>query len=420
MNEIMVLIKNNVRLLFRNKGFLMFFLVLPILSLLILYVKEENLEKNAGSSNQIINELQNAHNQVVYLADMSYYTVKVFDSSESQLTDYVLEQLLNTGMFTIYRYNSKGMTEKEVFETAKENANQDRIGSILYFSSDFETEILSGKLHDSVAIYHASEDERQEIFEESFKETISILLQCSENTKGNAGQLLDDLKTITDTMPAKQTRLISNSDTLSLTSQQKKYSEHIGYSYAILTLCFLLCGIFIAHTVIEERDNRVYTRITLSYADVSHYIISKLMVSALVSFMQTVIIGVGLFLIIRSEFGIDKMSFLFFIFLIGLIFNTLSLCVGVITGNAMGANYVVYTIWSVSSLLSGLYFSIESSTGWFKSISNLMPQKWFLRAAEMIMTGDKSAYSMVLCVTAAFLIVILSIGAAGLKLKHEV
>ena len=39
-------------------------------------------------------------------------------------------------------------------------------------------------------------------------------------------------------------------------------------------------------------------------------------------------------------------------------------------------------------------------------------------ASELLLVGDKSAYSMVLCVTVAYLCVIISVGGAGLKIKR--
>ena len=117
------------------------------------------------------------------------------------------------------------------------------------------------------------------------------------------------------------------------------------------------------------------------------------------------------------DFGMKISSYLFMIFLMGIIFNILSLSIGVLMGDVMGANYAVFTIWSVSALLSGLYFSLDSSNTAIKTLSHLMPQRWFLKGAEMLMTGDKSAYSMLIYITIAYLIVILSVGATGLRMK---
>ena len=93
--------------------------------------------------------------------------------------------------------------------------------------------------------------------------------------------------------------------------------------------------------------------------------------------------------------GIKLSEYLFLLFMLGIIFNVLSLSVGVLVGDAMGANYAVFTIWSVSNLLAGMFFSIEGSSRILKTVSYLMPQKWFLKGTEMLIVGDKTAYSMI-------------------------
>lgn len=286
MRQVKILMMSNLKLVFRNKAFLFFLFVLPVFSLFILNLKKGELQKGkANAINEIkqINELQSVDAQMVYLADSFSYTIKVYDSSDSELTDYVLNQLLNTGMFEIYRYKSDNMTEKEIMETANENVRHDRIGCILYFSSTFEEDILSGELESSVTIYCSSEDERKELFENSFKQNLSVLLEHSKVAQGDLKGLLKNLELESDNMPQKKVKLISSDEKNTLTYEQKKQKSNIGYSFAILTLSFLFCGIFVAYTVIEERDNRIYIRFTLSNMGIFQYIISKLAISVLIS-----------------------------------------------------------------------------------------------------------------------------------------
>ena len=50
--------------------------------------------------------------------------------------------------------------------------------------------------------------------------------------------------------------------------------------------------------------------------------------------------------------------------------------------------------------------------------STIMPQRWFMKPTEMLLVGDKSAYSMILYITAVYLILIVSVGRIGLKIKR--
>ena len=69
-------------------------------------------------------------------------------------------------------------------------------------------------------------------------------------------------------------------------------------------------------------------------------------------------------------------------------------------------------------MLAGLYFPLDDTSAALKALSYLMPQRWFLKASEMLFVGDNSVYSMVICITVAYLVVILSIGSIGLKVKR--
>ena len=72
----------------------------------------------------------------------------------------------------------------------------------------------------------------------------------------------------------------------------------------------------------------------------------------------------------------------------------------------------------MSALLSGLYFPLNYTSPALKALSFMMPQKWFLEGAEMIFVGDNKAFPMLICITAAFLVVILSLGSLGLKIRR--
>ena len=119
------------------------------------------------------------------------------------------------------------------------------------------------------------------------------------------------------------------------------------------------------------------------------------------------------------DFGINKISFLGIIFFLGLIFSVLSFVIGILVGDVMSSNYAVFSIWSISALLSGMYFPLDDTSAALKTISYLMPQRWFLKASEMLFVGDRGAYSMVIYVTVAYIVVIMSIGSVGLKIRSR-
>lgn len=418
MSTFLTLLKMNLRLLLRNKGFLFFLCITPIVSTVILGLKTGDSVYFEEEARSRILELENVTERAVYAGDTTAFLVKVYDASGSELSEYVLEELTASGMYSVCRADAGGMTEEEVTEQAKKDAFDDRAGVLLYLKPDFDKGVLEGNLEDALLTYTVSEDERLELFEEELTEQLSQIYSLAAGTGMDAEEITEFLKEMEEQLPEKEVVSLSGKKDIALTAEQTACRDRIGYAFAIITLGFLFCGVCVAHTVIEEQENKVYTRIMLSGIGRQTYLGAKLVMAVMISVLQTGILGICLFAAGNTDFGMNQFAFLLLIFLLGLIFSTASLGMGILLGDVMSSNYAVFALWSISALLAGLYFPLDSTSAVLKSISYLMPQKWFLRAAELLFVGDKSVYSMVICITVAYLIVILSVSGVGLKIRR--
>lgn len=412
------LIKMNLKLLLRNKGFLFFLLATPVLSAFVLNIKTEDKIYYQETSQGMI-ELDDCEEKAVYMGDTSAYIVKVYDASGSELSEYVLNRMASVDIFSVCRCDVSDMSEAEVLARAKEDAFDDRAGVLLYLKKDFEKAALEGDWEEGIQIYIVSEDERQELFETELTDTLWQIRQARILAGENSSAVIEVLETINEEMPEKRIVSLEGKDNIVLTEEQTDQRTKIGFGFAVITLGFLFCGVCVAHTVIEEQNNKVFTRVMLSKIRSSDYFISKFAAAFIICIMQTLVLAVCLSAMKDMDFGINIVSFLFVIFLLGLIFSTLSMLLGIILGDVMSSNYAVFSIWSISALLSGLYFPLDDTTAALKTLSYLMPQRWFLDASELLLTGDKNAYFMLLYVTAAYLIVIVSVGSVGLKMKRQ-
>lgn len=415
------LIKMSLRVLLRNKGFLFFLLATPALSAFILSLKleQESWGYQEDANAPTIIELEDATKRAVYLGDTSAYIVKVYDASRSDLSEYVLEKMAANGMFSICRCDVSDMTAEEVLSQAKKDAFDDRAGILLYLKEDFEQSILDGNYEQGLQLYIVSEDERQELFETELTDLLGQIGQAQAIIGDDSGAIIEILDSITEEMPEKRIVSLASKDAVSLTAQQVNQKTQIGYAFAFITLGFLFCGVCVAHTVIEEQNNKVFTRVMLSKTSSRDYFIAKFVVAFMICILQTMVLAVCLSLIKGLDFGINIVSFLLVIFLLGLIFSTISLLLGVLIGDVMSSNYAVFAIWSISALLAGLYFPLDETTAALKTLSYLMPQRWFMDISELLLIGDSGAYSMLLYVTVAYLIVIISVGSVGLKMKRQ-
>lgn len=413
------LVKTSLKLLLRNKGFLFFLLATPALSAFILSVKMDHAIYADDSEKEVILELKDCTDKAVYTGDTSACIIKAYDASNSELSEYVLNQMAATGMFSVCRADASNLTEDEVEEIAKKDAFDDRSGMLLYLKADFDEAVLDGAWEQSVQLYVVSEDERQELFVTELTDLFARIKQVQSFTGNDITAILEMLTDIQEKMPEKRIVNLAGREELALTEQQINQRTQIGYAFAFITLGFLFCGVCVAHSVIEEQNNKVFTRIMLTKLSSRDYFISKFVVAVIISIMQTLVLAVCLSFIRGLDVGMSGVSFLVVIFLLGLIFGTVSLLLGVVLGDVMSSNYAVFAIWSISALLAGLYFPLDDTTKALKALSYLMPQRWFMDVSELLLVGDKSAYSMLLCVTAAYLIIIISVGGVGLKVKYH-
>lgn len=412
------LVKMSLKLLLRNKGFLFFLIVTPILSTVILSIKMDHTVYSDNSDKELVMELSDYAEKAVYVGDTSACIIKVYDASNSELSEYVLNQMAGTGLFSVCRADVSGLTEEEIDAAAKRDAFDDRAGMLLYLKDDFDGAVLRGNWEQGIKLYAVSEDERQEIFVTELTELLGRIKQVQTIVGDDVTVMLEMLTKIEDELPEKEVVNFAGKEAIELTEKQINQRTQIGYAFAIITLGFLFCGVCVAHSVIEEQNNKVFTRVLLTKLSGRDYFISKFAVAIVISLMQTIVLAICLSFIPGLDVGMSMISFLFIIFLLGLIFGTLSLLIGVILGDVMSSNYAVFAIWSISALLAGLYFPLDDTTKALKTLSYLMPQRWFMDVSELLLVGDKSAYSVVLCVTVAYLIVIISVGGVGLKIKR--
>lgn len=412
------LVKTSLKLLLRNRGFLFFLVVTPVLSAVILGVKMDHTVYSDASDTETIMELKDYTEKAVYVGDTSACIIKVYDASHSELSEYVLNQMAATGMFSICRADVSCLTEEAVEENAKKDAYDDRAGMLLYLKEDFDQSVLEGDWERGMKLYIVSEDERQELFLTELTDLFARIKQVQTLAGDDIATMVETLKNIQDRLPEKRVVNLAGRKDPILTEKQLNQRTQIGYAFAFITLGFLFCGVCVAHSVIEEQNNKVFTRMMMTGLCGRDYFISKFILALIISVMQTLVLAVCLSFIPGLDVGIGMISFLVVIFLLGLIFSTLSLLLGVVLGDIMSSNYAVFAIWSISALLSGLYFPLDDTTKALKTLSYLMPQRWFLDASELLLVGDKSAYSVILCVTAAYLIVIISVGGVGLKIKR--
>lgn len=416
MNGLLTMIKMNFRLLIRNKGYLVFLIILPVLSVLMLNMK--NASGMDGNVDTLTVREMTGSSEVIMNMMNSKLSVKVYDCSNSALADYILDELAKTGSYKIYRYRSEAMNMDKAKQEATNAANHNVIGAVIYIPADFESGILSGK-ESNMVVFAAKDDIRITLLEGNVNSYLTSISRYAAAVQYDKTALNTLLGTSVKNEMNKKTVGIEVGDTVQLTTVQKNQSAGIGYSLAFLIISFLFSGIFIGATVINEKQNRVYNRIALSDTSILNYGLSKLAIIIVTVVIQTCILSVAIKLFVKTDYGISFGSYVFLVFGLGLIFNTLSVVIGIITNDVLTSNYIAFFCWCISDILAGLYFSLDAASGLWSKASLMMPQRWTIKAAEMIMSGKSGVYGMYTMVVISYLIVIASVGFMGIMIRRK-
>ena len=423
------MVRATLKIVVRMKSFWFFLLITPILSTVILGTRQSNLSYYENSAIGSISELEKPEDKVAYYGGKGKCVIKVYDAAGSDLSGYLLDKITDSGLFQICRVDITGMDRSSfdtfVTERLKEDGDNDRMGAALYILPDFDRQVTGlNNAADSgtdspLKMYILSDDGRVDILKSEIDTVLSRFKTALEITKApTSEELLSVLGNFDKSIPEKQVVKFSTSNKNNLTNEQIDQRTRMGYAMAILTLGYVFCGLFVAHVAINEQKDSVFTRIKLSGMGMFGYFISKVITVVFVTLMVTGVMGAcSLFLDVEAM-GMSRLEFLMIMFLMGLIFSTLSMLLGILIGDVMSSNVAAFTLWSMSALLSGLYFPLNYTTDVLKAISYMLPHKWFLDGTEMILVGDKMGPVMLLCVTVAYMILIGSFGSLGLKIKR--
>lgn len=416
MNGFITMLKMNLKLLLRNKGYLAFIIILPLISVVMLNIRNINTTEGKEETYYKIQEIKDD----IAIMDMieTKICIKVYDCSKSEISDYLIKELANTGTYRIYRYREEKFGLKEARKKALKSANSSIVDAVIYIPSSFETQLLKGK-QSNITLFKVTKDERIKILENTLNANIDSVADYARAAGYQKTELNQLLKAATDHEMSKKVVNIEVGNEIHLTSTQQNNRSSIGYSLAFLTIGFLFSGIFIAATIVDERQNRVYNRVLLSTSSLGTYGLVKLVIVLLTVLIQTGILAVAIKLFVKTEFGIPFSSYLFFVFCIGLIFNLLSVVIGILTNNVLTSNYIAFTIWSMSCLIAGLYFPMDAASKFWANASKLMPQNWVLKATDMLMAGKSGAYTMYILVVFGYMILIMSTGYIGIKLRRK-
>lgn len=406
------MLKMNLKMLVRNKGYLVCIVLVPLVAVLM-------LTTNGFASDGTVDETGSikewSEDEMALSLSNETLMVKVYDANQTESSEYLLNQLLRAGFYEVYREKNTEITEEEIEAVAKDIFERSSVRAILYIPEDFDSvAVKDGKLN--LKIYQGYEDARVTILTGDLVSICQVIAGYQNQYSDNKEEFNNVLQQQEIEQMEQQIVKLQKETALNLNVEQKEQSSQIGYSLAFLTVSFIFSGVFIASIIIHEYENKTMNRLELSMSTRVCYFLVKICCIIVTSVIQTIVLGIGITLIVKSDFGISMGEYLFFVFLQGLIFNLLSVVIGLIVNNVLVTTAVSFMSYTLSSLLGGLYFPLSEGGIWGR-LARLFPQHWMIQASEMLMAGKSGVNTMYVIVILAFLLVLGTVGLLAAKVR---
>lgn len=382
LNNALRMAKSTAKLLLRNKAFLVVGIVIPLIATVCMNLWN-NMDKSEKKDE--VYELESMNTQIAYQVDFYRYPVKVYDKIYNEESKNFCDNLDAAGVFQIFRVDVSNVSEDEIMDSVKFTPKNDKVGAIIVLEDNFS---------DST-IYEIGEDDRFDLLVNSFE----LVVKNHNAVSGDSVVTYVSVKS-DDDIDYYETRTV-------------------GYCIAIATIAFVFGGVLVLGTILQEKQDHVYSRILLTKANEASYLLSKIFLVIGTSLFQAIVMLLAFVLFVRADIGITVFQFFIVVFLEGLIFNLLSVCTGLFCKSMAGSAFLSFVIWSLSALLSGSYFDISGASETYKKVALLMPERWALFSVSRFQNGNSSGYSLMLCATLAYLVIIFVIGILGLKLNDE-
>lgn len=407
MNVFMIMIKNNMKLLLRNIGFIVCLILMPLGASMLLMIHQADTIIDKKESSVI-----DIQSDTSVMSDFSAKSgIIVIDAAQDEISERFINSLTIGDIFSVCRYRTTELDQSQLETLAKNYYESGAITAVLYVSPDFGRLILNGH-SPSIKVIEGRQDSRIELIRKKINLNVSILLRCASETSDKESFL-----NLVENEFLKQPvgKSVTLDDEIVLSNKQTNQLSDIGYSLALLSLSFTLTGAFIANLIVSEHNNKSLMRIELSGTTMITYVLSKGLTAIIVSLIQAMVVALAVMLFVGTDIGIPFITYIWFVATVGIIFNLLSVIIGMFCKNILMTIYTVFGVWIFTNLLAKVYFNFMTMQDLWEKASLLTPQRWVMICSEMLMKQQDNVYGIFFAASSAFLLLIITAGFIGIK-----
>lgn len=398
MNAFWVMLKTNYKLVLRNKQTLFLIILIPLLSTFILNMTSVSEDQDPARAFKM--------------------KVLVVDESKTGLSQELINSLQKDNSMIVEVSEEKGISAESAKGLFIKTANKLDATSFVYIPRDFEKKILQGDIEESVLLFDTGTDERVQLLEAHLNMALSKFLMFSKIIGGDEKKFADLLEQ-SKKNETKSKTVIVDQEGKGILLNEESYSFSLGMFVAALTMTLIFSNNFIAGLFIKEKHNRVLKRIQLTSVSMLSYVLVKAILALGSLIVQTGLIMIGIKIIFQVDLGMSIWIMGLLIFGLGLVFTCISICSVSFFDNMETANYVGFALITITNMLAGLYFPSEAVPTWMKNIAMLLPQRWFILAADGVLQGDYQVLYQYGMVIGALMLFFLAVSLLGFKLNKS-
>ena len=398
----------NCKLLLRSIGFLLCVVLLPVGASALHMVQTSD---NYADSHGGVAQIEDIDSTVIM--DTKNVTVLVADAANDEFSELLLRSLAAEDWCSVGHYRCESLSPEELKKLVQETYDRSFMAGVVYIPEDFSEKLMKGE-NPSLIILNGEKDGRFALLKSKINANLSVIAGCASST-GSRDQAVSAAEAALEHIPSVHRIVTGNSSALN--EIQMNQLRDIGYAVAVLSLAFVLTGCFVANLVVTESENKSLLRIEMSGVTMIKYVASKALTAVIVDLLQTAVVAAATAAFVGTDVGSPFGGYLLLVGVMGLIYNLLALVFGLFLKNTTFAVYASFGVWVFSNLLSAVYFDFVTLPDWWEKLSLLMPQKWVMIVAEMLMKGEAGAYTNYFIVSAAFLMVILTAGYLAARLS---
>ncbi|KZE46365.1 ABC transporter permease [Brevibacillus parabrevis] len=167
-------------------------------------------------------------------------------------------------------------------------------------------------------------------------------------------------------------------------NEQMMSYQTIGY----LITFMMFSAANLSEIILKEKENRTFLRLLSSPMSARAYVLSNVVVSLLLIFLQIVVTLVAMKLIFHIDVGMPTFPLIAVLLLFALTAIGLALTIVAFAKSTSAAGAMRNMIITPSCLLAGCYFPVNIMPETVRKISSFLPQHWLLDSIDQLQQGQ--------------------------------